>query len=110
VYEFIGSTTVTLASPSTLSGFASGWFAKQSAGTGSMSLAVCYQDQSGPGPITVLGSATTVTVGTTTTYGAANGSGSVPAGTYTVGSCAQNLGVNSINKSVHSAGAVYSGS
>ena len=110
VYEFIGSTTVTLASPSTLSGFASGWFAKQSAGTGSMSLAVCYQDQSGPGPITVLGSATTVTVGTAATYGAANGSGSVPAGTYTVGSCAQNLGVNSINKSVHSAGAVYSGS
>jgi hypothetical protein len=36
--------------------------------------------------------------------------GSVPAGRYTVGSCAQNLGVNSINKSVHSAGAVYSGS
>jgi hypothetical protein len=110
VYQFIGSTTVTLASPSTLSGFASGWFAKQSAGTGPLSLAVCYQDQSGPGPMTVLGSAATVTVGSTAFYGSANGSGSVPAGTYTVGSCAQNLGVNSINKSVHSAGAVYSGS
>jgi hypothetical protein len=113
VYEFIGSTTVTLVSTSTLSGFASGWFAKQSAGTGSMSLAVCYQEQSGPGPITVLGSASTVSVSAdpnTPSYGAANGSGSVPAGTYTVGSCAQNTGVNSINRSVHSAGAVYSGS
>ena len=110
VYQFIGSTTVTLAWTSTLSGFASGWFAKQSAGTGPLSLAVCYQEQSGPGPITVLGSATTMTVGQTETFGSANGSGSVPAGTYTVGSCAQNTGVNSINKSVHSAGAVYSGS
>ena len=110
VYEFIGSTTVTLASPSMLSGFASGWFAKQSAGTGSMSLAVCYQDQSGPGPITVLGTATTISISSTATYNAANGTGSVPAGTYTVGSCAQNLGVNSVNKSVHSSGAVFSGS
>ena len=112
-YEFIGSTTVTLASPGTLSGFASGWFSKQSAGTGSMSLAVCYQNQSGPGPITVLGSATTGSVPTTSigaAFRSANGSGSVPAGTYTVGSCAQNLGVNSINRGVHSAGAVYSGS
>ena len=87
-----------------------GWFAKQSSGTGQMSLAVCYQNQSGPGPITVLGSATSATVGQTAIFASANGSGSVPAGTYTVGSCAQNLGVNSINKSVHSAGAVYSGS
>lgn len=110
VYEFIGSTTVALASTSTLSAFGSGWFAKQSSGTGNLSLAMCYQDQSGPGPITVMGSASLLLVDTNEAYGSANGSASVPAGTYTVGSCAQNLGVNSVNKAVHSAGAVYSGS
>jgi hypothetical protein len=112
-YEFIGSTTVTLASPGTLSGFASGWFSKlvgrhgidvprrvlpESKRTGSDHSPWFCDDGIGSYDID-RGAFRSRTVRE-----------AFPAGTYTVGSCAQNLGVNSINRGVHSAGAVYSGS
>jgi len=109
---FIGSTMqVTLAAPNGLSAYGGGWFAKKSSGPGSLSLGVCYQNTSGPGPITLLGSANTVSVNSTQSYKSAAGStGSVPAGTYVVGLCGQNIGTNDINKNAHTSGFVFIGS
>jgi hypothetical protein len=105
---FIGTTTqVTLVAPSGLSAYGGGWFAKQSAGLGTLQLGVCYQDTSGPGPVTLLGSTTTVSVNSSQAYKFAAGSGSVPAGTYKVGLCGQNTGSNSINKNAHTSGFVF---
>ena len=110
--NFIGSTTqVTLAAPNGLSAYGGGWFAKQSSGLGSLKLGVCYQDISGPGPVTLMGSTTTVSVNSSQAFKSAAGStGSVPAGTYNVGLCGQNIGSNSINKAVHTSGSVFVGS
>jgi hypothetical protein len=109
---FIGSTMqVTLAAPNGLSAYGGGWFSKKSSGPGSLSLGVCYQDISGPGPVTLLGSANTVSVNGTLSYKSAAGStGSVPAGSYAVGLCGQNIGTNDINKNAHTSGFVFIGS
>lgn len=109
---FIGATTqVTLASTTGLSAYGGGWFAKQSAGSGSLKLGVCYQDQNGPGAITLMGTTTTYSVGSSQAFKAAAGSAaSVPAATYKVGLCGQNIGANSINKNNHSSGVVFVGS
>ena len=106
--EFVGSTSVTLAATSNVSVYGGGWFAKQSSGLGSIDLGICYQDQSGPGPITVLGSLTTgIVINGADTFHFATASGILAAGTYTVGLCAQNTGVNSVNKNDHSSGYIF---
>ena len=109
---FIGSTTqVTLAAPNGLAAYGGGWFRKQSSGPGTLQLGVCYQDTSGPGPVTLLGSTTTQSVNGSLAYKSATGStGSVPAGTYLVGLCGQNTGSNSINKNSQTSGFVFIGS
>ena len=109
---FIGSTTqVTLAAPNGLAAYGGGWFRKQSSGPGTLQLGVCYQDTSGPGPVTLLGSTTTQSVNGSLAYKSATGStGSVPAGTYLVGLCGQNTGSNSINKNSQTSGFVFVGS
>ena len=107
-YVFVGSpASITLAATSTVSGYGGGWFAKQSAGVGTVKLAVCYQDQSGPGPITVLGSPTVISVNGTQKFKSAFGSGTLGAATYTVGLCAQNVGTNSVNKNGNTSGFVF---
>jgi len=107
VYEFIGQTSLTLGSATTVSAYGGGLFAKQSSGVGSVSLGMCSQDQNGPGPITVLASPTTVSVNGTNTFHSASGSGTLPAATYTIGLCAQNLGTNSVNKNGASSGYIF---
>ena len=104
-------TSVALASGGNLSAYGGGWFARNSAGgAGSLQLAVCYQDQSGPGPVTVMGSTTTYSISGSQTWRYAAGSAAVPAGTYNVGLCAQNVGTNSINKNGNTSGFVFQGS
>ena len=110
--SFFGTpASVTLASAGSISAYGGGWFARNSAGgAGSLKLGVCYQDQSGPGPVTLMGSTTTYSVSGSQTwhYGAA--SASVAAGTYNVGLCGQNIGTNSINKNGATSGFVFVGS
>lgn len=109
-YVFVGSpASITLGATSTVSGYGGGLFAKQSSGVGTVKLAVCYQDQSGPGPITVLGSPTVISVNATQTFKFAFGSGTLGAATYTVGLCAQNVGLNSVNKNGATSGYVFAG-
>jgi len=110
--NFIGTpTSVVLASSGGLSAYGGGWFARNSAGgAGSLTLGVCYQDQSGPGPVTVMGSTSTYSVSGSQTWHYAAGSASVAAGTYNVGLCAQNSGTNSINKNGNTSGFVFVGS
>ena len=105
--QFVGSTTVPLAGTTSLSVFGGGWFAKTSVGPGSGQIGICYQDQNGPGPITAIGSLTTFGVSGNLAFSSANASVSLPAGTYTVGVCAQNPGVNSINKNGSSSGYIF---
>ena len=68
------------------------------------------EDQSGPGPVTVMGSTTTYSISGSQTWHYAAGSASVPAGTYNVGLCAQNVGTNSINKNGNTSGFDFVGS
>ena len=110
--NFIGTpTSVVLASSGGLNAYGGGWFARNSAGgAGSLTLGVCYQDQSGPGPVTVMGSTSTYSVSGSQSWHYAAGSASVAAGTYNVGLCAQNSGTNSINKNGNTSGFVFVGS
>ena len=105
--EFVGSTSVTLDAPTTIAAYGGGWFAKASNGLGSVNLGVCYQDQAGPGPITVMGTATNISVNEDDVWHSANGSAALVAGTYTVGLCALNIGANSVNKNGHSSGFIF---
>jgi hypothetical protein len=105
------STAVVLASAGSISAYGGGWFARNSSGgAGSLSLGVCYQDQSGPGPITVMGSTTTYSVSGSQTWHYAAGTAALPAGTYNVGLCAQNIGSNSLNKNGNTSGFAFVGS
>jgi len=109
---FMGTpTSLVLAASNGISVYGGGWFARNSAGgAGSLKLGVCYQDQSGPGPVTLIGSTTTYSVSGSQTWHYAAGSTTVPAGTYNVGLCAQNVGTNSINKNGNTSGFVFVGS
>jgi len=72
----------------------------------SISTAVCYQDQSGPGPITPIGTPNVVAVNATTTPFGASGSVSLPTGSYLVGFCELNIGVGALSNNGNTAGAV----
>ena len=106
-FEFVGSTSVPFAAPTTISVYGGGWFAKTSTGLGSVDMAICYQDQNGPGPITLLGATTSFTVTGATTFHSVANSGTLPAATYTIGLCAKNTGTNSVNKNGMSSGYIF---
>ena len=110
-YIFVSPTApVTLAATSTVTAYGSGWFGTQSVGTGTVSVGVCYQNQSGPGPVTLLGSTSSSPVpstGSAVTFASGSGSAALAAGTYNVGLCAQNFGSNSLNLNNHSSGFVF---
>lgn len=104
-------TSVVLASSGNISAYGGGWFARNSAGgAGVLKLAVCYQDQSGPGPVTTMGTTTTYSVSGSPTWHYAAGSTTLAAGTYNVGLCGQNAGSNALNKNGNSTGFVFVGS
>ena len=104
-------TTVVLGSSDGLNAYGGAWFARNSAGgPGSLKLGVCYQDQSGPGPVTVMGSTNTYSITGSQTFRYAAGSAIVAAGTYNVGLCGQNMGTNPINKNGSTSGFVFIGS
>ena len=105
-YVFMGPTaTATLPATGNLSAYGSGSFARQT-GTQQITVGVCYQNQSGPGPILAMGSPTTVTVTTVETSQFGSGSATLPAGTYNVGLCATNNGSGSVNKNGNTSGFV----
>ena len=98
-YVFAGPTaTVTLPASGTVAAYGSATFARQSGPTVQPSIAVCYQDQSGPGPVTTMGTPTLVSVSTDLVSFGQSGSATVPAGTYNVGFCIQNNSAGSLNK------------
>jgi hypothetical protein len=107
VFEFLSSTSVPFAATTTISVYAGGWFAKTSTGLGSVDMGVCYQDQNGPGPVTLLGSTTSFTVTGASTFHSVSTSGSLPPATYLIGLCAQNTGSNSVNKNGTSSGYLF---
>jgi hypothetical protein len=105
------STPVVLPVDGRISAYGGGWFARNSAGgAGSLALAVCYQNQSGPGPVTAMGSTTTYSVTGSQTWHYAAGEATLAAGTYNVGLCGQNTGSNALNKNGNSTGFVFVGS
>ena len=106
-WQFAASTTVPLANTTTLNVFGGGYFAKTSVGPGTAQVAICYQDQNGPGPVTLMGSAVTFSVSGAPTFHSASASASLPAATYTVGLCAQNTGTNSVNKNGTASGYIF---
>ena len=107
-FIFAGPTTsVTLAGTARLSAFGSGAFARQSGPTTKPSMAVCYQDQAGPGPVTTMGTPSDVSVTTTIVSFGEAGSAVVPAGTYNVGFCIQNNAAGSLNKNEMTSGFVF---
>jgi hypothetical protein len=104
-------TPVVLPVDGRISAYGGGWFARNSAGgAGSLALAVCYQNQSGPGPVTTMGSTTTYSVTGSQTWHYAAGEATLAAGTYNVGLCGQNTGSNALNKNGNSTGFVFLGS
>jgi hypothetical protein len=105
--EFIGSTSITFGAPTDVSVYAGGWFAKTSVGIGNANIGICYQDQSGPGPLTVLGTTNSFTVSGASTFHSVSASGTLPAATYNIGLCAENTGVNNVNKNGTSSGYLF---
>ena len=75
-------------------------------GTKAITLNVCYQDQSGPGPVTAMGDPNAQIATTTLTTYAVSGVTVLPPGTYNVGVCATNPGVGPVNKNGNTSGVV----
>jgi hypothetical protein len=107
-YIFVSPTApVTLAATSTVTAYGSGWFARNTAGAVNISVGVCSQDQVGPGPVTLMGTASNASVSTTLVPVLATGSASLPASTYNVGLCAINNNAAAVNKSDATNGFVF---
>jgi hypothetical protein len=107
-YIFVGPTaTVVLPGASSVAAYGSGWFARTTAGAVTISVGVCSQDQSGPGPITLMPPATSASVSNSDVAVLAAGSASLPAGTYNVGLCAVNNNNVAINKNGNTTGFVF---
>ncbi len=105
---FMGPTTpVTLAGSSNVTGYGTGWFSRTTAGAVNIAVAVCYQDQSGPGPVTAMPTATVASVSNTLVPVQATGSATLAAGTYNVGLCATNANAVSVNKNGVTSGFVF---
>ena len=105
--QFIASTSIVLSASTDISVYGGGWFGKTSVAPGTANIGICYQDQNGPGPLTLLGSANSFGVAGAQTFQPATGSGTLPAATYTIGLCAQNTGTNDVNKNGTAAGFVF---
>ena len=103
----IGSTSITFGAPTDISVYAGGWFAKTATGIGNANIGICYQDQNGPGPLTVLGTTNSFTVSGASTFHFVSASGTLPAATYTIGLCAENTGPNNVNKNGTSSGYLF---
>jgi hypothetical protein len=107
-YAFMGPTApVTLSGTSTVTAYGMGWFARNTAGTVSISVGVCSQDQVGPGPVTLMPTATSANVSATLVPVLATGSASLAASTYNVGLCAINNNAVAINKNDVTSGFVF---
>ena len=107
-YVYLSPTTsVTLAGTSVVTAYGSGWFARNVGGAVAISVGVCSQDQSGPGPVTLMPSATNANVGTTLVPVLATGSASLPAGSYNVGLCGINNNAAAVNKNGDTTGFVF---
>jgi hypothetical protein len=106
-WTFLGPVAngIVLVSQATITANGQGAFAVN-AGTKSISVGVCYQDQTGPGPLVPMGTATPATATTTPQDVFASGSATVPAGTYNVGLCALNPGTGPVNKNGNTLGLV----
>jgi len=105
--QFIASTSIAFGASTDISVYGGGWFAKTSVGPGTADIGICYQDQNGPGPLTLLGSTNSFAVSGAPTFESASASGTLPAATYTLGLCAQNTGTNNVNKNGTAAGFVF---
>ena len=106
-YIFVGPTaTVNLAGTASVSAYGTGTFARQTGSPITISIGVCYQDQSGPGAVTPMGLPLSTHVSTIPLpYGVA-GSTSLGAGVYNVGYCAQNNNAGAVNKNGNTSGFV----
>jgi hypothetical protein len=106
-YIFAGPTaTIVLPATATLNAYGSAAFARVSGPIVTPSVAVCYQDQSGPGPVTTMGTPTDISVSTTLVSFGQSGSATVPASTYSVGFCIQNNSPGSLNNNGTTSGFV----
>ena len=107
-YIFMGPTaSVVAASASNLSAFGSGWCSRNTAGAVTLSVGVCYQNQPGPGPITVMPTPTAPSVSNTDVPVLVTGTAAVPSGTYNVGLCALNNNAVAVNKNGNTAGFAF---
>jgi len=107
-YIFMGPTaSVVAASASNLSAFGSGWFSRNTPGAATLSVGVCYQNQAGPGPVTVMPTPSAPSVSNTDVPVLVTGTAAVAAGTYNVGLCALNNNNVSINKNGNTAGFAF---
>ena len=106
-FIFAGPTaTVVLAGPGTLNAYGSASFSRVSGPTVQPTVGVCYQNQSGPGPVTTMGTTQAVSVSTDLLSFGAAGSAAVVAGTYNVGYCVQNNSAGSLNRNDNTSGFV----
>jgi hypothetical protein len=105
-YTFTGPTaTVSLLGPANVAAYGTANLGKNGLAIG-LSLAVCSQNQVGPGPILPMGVPSLITVSATTTPYGAFGSVSLPAGTYNVGFCELNIGLGALSNNGITAGIV----
>jgi len=103
-YIFMGPTaTATLNVAGTVTANGTGQFGTNG-GTSAITVAVCYQDQAGPGPITTMGTPSNVTATSTVSTPFVSGSASLPAGTYSVGLCATNPNIGPVQKNGNTLG------
>ena len=106
-YIFVGPTaTVNLAGAASVSAYGTGTFARQTGSPLTISIGVCYQNRSGPGPVTTMGLPLSTHVSTVPLpYGVA-GSAVLGAGAFNVGYCAQNNNPGAVNKNGNTSGFV----
>jgi hypothetical protein len=107
-YIFMGSTgPVTLTGASNVTAYGSGTFSRNTAGAVTISVGVCYENQSGPGPVTLMPSPTSASVSNSDVVVFATGSAFLPTATYNVGLCAVNTNNVAINKNGDTTGFVF---
>lgn len=107
-YIFMGPTaSVSLGAASAVTAYGSGEFQRNTAGAVTLSVGVCSQNQSGPGPVTLMPTPSAPSVSNSPVTVLATGSALLPAGSYNVGLCAVNNNAASINKNGNTAGFVF---
>jgi hypothetical protein len=105
-YVFMGPTaTATLNVAGTVTANGGGEF-RTNGGSSNITVAVCYQDAVALGPITPMGTPSSLTATSTLAVRFATGSASLPAGTYNVGLCATNPSIGPVQKNGNTVGVV----